>query len=188
MRPYSLAALALTLATPLHADDVSDRISGALAAYEAGDLKTTTSELAAATTALNQKKGAMLEAALPAAPGGWTREISTDYAAGLAMAGGGTGAEARYSGPEGQGVTLNYTMDSPLMAMMMGMFATEQMMAMMGKVVEVNGQKMLDQDNSMMVVIDGRILVQINGAETAQLIPLAETIDWAALAAFDAAQ
>ena len=181
-----LALVALLSAPAALADDVSDRLTAALAAYEAGDLRATTTELGGATTALSQKKGALLAAVLPATPEGWTREINEDYAAGIAMAGGGTGAEARYIDPDGNEITVNYTMDSPLLAMMIGMFANEQMIAMLGKTVEVNGTRMVDQDTGMTTVIDNRILVQINGDETAKMVPLAQTIDFAALAVFDA--
>lgn len=186
-RPFLTFALCAALLVPTHslADEVSDRLTAAMTAYEAGDLKTTSSELTAATTALSARKAALLEALLPPAPDGWTRDLSTDYAANLAMAGGGTGAEARYTDPEGTGLTITITSESPLMAMMMGMFATEQTMAMMGKVIDVGGAKMIDQDNSLLTVVDQRLMVTINGAETAKLIPLAEMIDFAALAAYD---
>jgi len=188
MSRFQLTALALSsfaLATPGVADDVSDSLTAALAAYDAGDLRTTTAQLAAATVAVSQKKTALLEAILPPVPEGWTREVNSDYSAGIAMMGGGTGTEASYSDANGNRISVNYTMDSPMLAMMIGMFASGQTMAMMGSTVDVNGVKMVDQDNSLVTVVDGRILVQINGDQTEKLLPLAKTIDWDALAAFD---
>lgn len=189
-RAIRLAALTLLPAIGLtsgiaSADEVSDRLQAAIAANEAGDLRTAGTEMAAAAKAMGDKKAALLNALLPAAPSGWTQTINSEYTATLAMAGGGTGTEARYDGPDGQYVTVNYLLDSPLMAMMMGMFGNPQMLSMMGKTVEVNGTTYLDQDNSLVTVIDQRIMVTVNGAETAALMPFAEAIDGAALAAFD---
>lgn len=188
MRSVSLVVLtfAALTAAPSFADDLSDRLAAAQAAYAAGDLRTTGVELAAANAELSRQKSALLDALLPPAPDGWTQTINTDYAASMAMAGGGTGAEARYDSPDGTYVTVSYLMDSPLMAMMMGAFGNPQMLAMMGKTVEINGVTLIDQDNSVITVLDGRIMVTLNGAETAKLLPIAETIDFAALAAFDA--
>jgi len=185
-RPVTALALALTaLALPAHADAVTDRIDAARAAYDAQDLKTAGAELAAASKAVAEMKARLLEAALPPAPDGWTRTINTEYQANLAMAGGGTGAEARYDATDGTSVTVNMMVDSPLMVMMMGMFGNPQMLAMMGKTVEVNGTTLLDQDNSLTTVVDNRIMVSISGAASEQLLPFAQGMDFAALVGFD---
>lgn len=179
-----LAGIAFTAPVAL-ADTVADRLQAALAANEAGDLRLAGDEMAAAAKAMAEKKAALLNALLPPAPEGWTQTVNAEYTATLAMAGGGTGTEARYDGPDGQYVTIGFLMDSPLMAMMMGMFGNPQMLSMMGKTVEVNGTPFLDQDNSLVTVIDQRIMVTLNGAETAVLLPLAQLIDYTALAAYD---
>lgn len=181
---FTLTALSL----PAFADPVTDRIDAARAAYEAKDLKTAGAELAAASKAIADMKAGLLAQSLPAAPEGWTQTINADYQANLAMAGGGTGAEATYSTQDGTTVTVNMMMDSPLMAMMMGMFGNPQMLAMMGKTVEVNGATLLDQDNSLTTVVDNRILVNISGATVDQLLPFAQAMDFTALAGFDAPQ
>lgn len=184
--------IALSLSTaipalPALADEVSDRLQAAIAANDAGDLKTAGAELAAANKALSVKKAALLNALLPPAPDGWTQTINEEYTQNLSLAGGGTGTEARYDGPDGAYVTVGFVMDSPMMAMMMGMFGNPQMLAMMGKTVEANGITLLDQDNSLVTVVDSRIMVTLNGAETEKLMPFATAIDYDALAAFDSA-
>lgn len=190
MRFLSAALLCAlpVLGLPAFADDFTDRLSAAQSAYEAGDLRTAGTELATASALLADQKSALLNALLPAAPDGWTQELNSEYAKSLAMAGGGTGAEARYDGPDGQSVTVGMVMDSPLMAMMMGMFGNPQMLAMMGKTVEVGGVTLLDQDNSLVTVVDQRIMVTFNGASTEQLLPFAEAVDFNAIANFDSAK
>lgn len=172
-------------AAPLLADTVSDRLKAAIAANDDGDLKTAAIELAAASTALSEKKAAILNKHLPAAPEGWTQTINTEYTQSLGMAGGGTGTEARYDGPDGSYVNVGFIMDSPMMTMMMGMFGNPQMLAMLGKTVEAGGATYIDQDNSLVTVVDNRIMVTLNGDDTAQLLPFANAIDHAALARFD---
>ncbi|NJS39074.1 MAG: hypothetical protein HC783_08725 [Rhodobacteraceae bacterium] len=87
MRLISTALLALGFALPALADDITPRLEAALAAQSAGDLKTLTAELAAATAAVNAERGKRLEALLPAAPDGMTQTLQADYMANLAIMG-----------------------------------------------------------------------------------------------------
>lgn len=181
----ALCLLSSLAASPALADEISDRLQAAIAANDAGDLKTAGAEIAAAAKALAARKAGLMTAALPPAPDGWTMTINEDYTQSLSIAGGGSGTEARYDAPDGSYVTINYVMDSPMLVMMMGMFGNPQMLAMMGKTVEANGTTFLDQDNSLVTVVDQRILVTLNGDDTEKLLPFAQAIDFAALAAFD---
>lgn len=183
----TLAAVALC-ALPLaaRADTVVDKLQSALDAYATGDLKTAALDIAMASGAVAMEKQARIVALLPAAPEGWTRAVNDEYTANLAMAGGGSGTEASYYDPRGNTVTLNITADSPMMMGMAGMFMNEQMLAMMGKLVEVPGAKLLAQDNSLTGLIDQRMLVTISGLPIDQMMPLVEQIDFVKLAAFDA--
>jgi hypothetical protein len=182
----ALFALGLFFAPPAQADETSDAIAAAQSAYAAGNLKATTEALQAASRAIAVAKGVLLNAALPPAPDGWTREDNTSIAEDFAAIGGGTGAEANYAAADGTTITINIMTESPIVNGMMGMFATEQMMALMGKVVELPGIKMIEQENSLLGIVDGRLLVQIDGAPVDQLLPLASQIDFEALARFDA--
>ena len=181
----ALLSLGLLIGPPVLADETSDAIAAAQTAYEAGNLKAAAEALQAATRAIAVTKGALLTAALPPAPDGWTREDNTSMAQDFAAIGGGTGTEAYYAAPDGTTIMINMMTDSPLVTGMMGMFATEQMMAMMGKVVDLPGVKMIEQDNALMGIVDGRLMVQIDGAPVDQLMPLASQIDYEALARFD---
>lgn len=182
--------LTLTLLSPLPAlaDQVTDHLQAALAANGSGDLKTAMAEINAAKLALGERKSALMAELLPPAPEGWTRSLNEDYANSLRIAGGGSGAEARYEGADGASVNINMVTDSPMLGAMIGMFGNTQMLAMMGKTVDANGATLLDQDGSLLTVVDQRILVTLNGATSDQLLPFAQIIDFAAIAAFDAAQ
>lgn len=182
----TLATLALCcLPFAAFADEVSDKLQSALDAYAKGDLKAASLDIAMATGALAQVKAERIKALLPAAPDGWTMTMNDDYTANLAMAGGGAGTEATYTDPNGSSLTLSITADSPMMMGMAGMFMNEQMLAMMGKLVEVPGAKLLEQDNSLTTLLDQRIMVSFTGMPTDQMMPLVEKLDFARLAAFD---
>ena len=181
----ALLSLGLFFAPPVFADAASDAIAEAQTAYAAGNLKAATEALQTATRAIAISKGTLLTAALPPAPEGWTREDNTSMAEDFAAIGGGTGTEALYIAPDGTTIKINMMTDSPMVTGMMGMFATEQMMAMLGKVVDLPGVKMIEQDNALMGIVDGRLMVQIDGASVDQLMPLASQIDFEALARFD---
>ena len=185
MRP-ALATLALcTLPFATFADEVSDKLQSAIDAYAKGDLKTASLDIAMATGALAQVKAARIVALLPEAPQGWTRSVNEEYTANLAVAGGGAGTEATYTDPNGISLTLSITADSPMMMGMAGMFMNEQMLAMMGKLVEVSGAKLLEQDNSLMTLLDQRIMVNISGMPADQMMPIVEKLDFVKLATFD---
>lgn len=187
LRKYAALTLcALALGGPAHADEVSDALAAALAAYQSGDIATTSQQMVMAEQALGRIQADKLTAFLPQAPEGWTRTDSPDFAAAFGMAGGGTGAEAQYTNADGsQSVTISYIADSPMVASMGAMLASPQMMAMMGKVVKVGDQALLSQDGSLSALVGNRVLFQGSGSE-AEMMALVEAIDFAKLAAFDA--
>lgn len=186
---FTLATTAFAALTPLaHADEISDALAAATTAANAGDLKTASSQLTSARTAIFMKQGALLEALLPPESDGLTRNLTPDFTQNLQFAGGGAGAEASYYDTDGNSMSLNITVDSPLVLPMLQMFGNEQMLAIMGKMVEIQGYKFLDQENGISALIDNRIYVQLSGRETEHLIKFMEKMDLAKLAAFDSAQ
>lgn len=182
---FSLAAFATAtlLAAPAHADAISDTIQSALDAYNAGDIKYATEELAFAQQQLQALKVDGLSAFLPEAPEGWTRTINTDMNAGLAIMGGGTGAEATYQGTDAS-FTLTITADSPMLGAFAGMFANSAMLAAMGTITRVGREKFVDQEGTLTGVLDGRILIQSQGAPVEVMVPVLETMDFATMASF----
>jgi hypothetical protein len=187
MRLLAATAVALGLAHPAFADDITPRLDAALAAQASGDLKTLAAELSAAVTAVNAERGRRLEALLPAAPDGMTQTVQSDYMANMAVVGGGTGAEASYATEDGSAyATVTYNIDTPVLAGMMAAFATPEMQALMGPQVELNGLSFIDQTSSMTALVDGRLMVTVNGSDPETIRKLTEAIDGAALMAFDA--
>ena len=178
----ALASVAL-LSGPALADEISATIQSALDAYNAGDVKYATEELAFAQQQLQMLKADGLQAFLPQAPEGWTRTENTDMNSGMAMMGGGTGVEATYTSPD-QTFTLTITADSPMIASFAAMFGNSAMMAAMGTITRVGREKFVDQDGSLSGVLDGRILIQASGAPVDVMVPMLEKIDFAALESF----
>lgn len=177
-------ALAALLAAPVagtaSADEISDTLQSALDAYNEGDLSYALEELEYAKQKMIAAKADNLTEYLPAAPDGWSREVNTDMNAGLAMMGGGVGAEAAYSGPDGD-VTLTIMADNPMVGAMSGMLANAAMMGM--KVERVGRQKFAIQDNTVQGLVDNRILVKGEG-DPATVLGLLETMDFRALGDF----
>ncbi len=181
LRPLSaIAALALA-ATSLAADEITDTLDSAKQAYEDGDVAYALEELEYARQQMLALKTDALSAYLPPAPDGWTREISSDMNAGLAMMGGGVGAEAEYSG-DGQSFTIRLMADNPMVGAMAGMIGNAGLMG--ATIVRVGRQKYMRQDDQMSALIDHRILVQAEGAPQEIMLPFLEAIDYRALSGF----
>ena len=182
MRPL-IAAIAMSLSTagPMMADEITETLQSAIQAHEEGDTQYALEELDYARQLLQAQKTDALVEFLPAAPEGWTREVDTEMNAGLAMMGGGTGAEATYQG-EGQRITVTIMADNPMVGAMGGMISNA---AMLGARVERLGrQKFMVKDGEVTGLVDNRILVKTTGGEVADMLALLETMDFRALGRF----
>lgn len=180
-------AFAIGATLPAAADDVSDALHAALDAYDAGNLAKTGESITLAMQGLGTQQSAMLAALLPAAPTGWTATPTTDFARGFGIMGGGARAETRYDKADrSQSFTLSFIADNPMVASMGAMLGNAQMMAMMGKVVKVGDQPLLQTDNNLSTLVNNRVLFQAQGAVTDVMLPLAQTIDFAKVGTFDA--
>lgn len=176
------AAVALCAAAPATADDITDALASALQAYEDGDVKYALEELEYAKQLLTAMKTDELVGFLPEPPEGWSREIDTDMGAGLAMMGGGTGAEAEYSKDGEEDFTVTIMADNPMVGAMAGMLGNAA--AIGAKIERVGRQKMMVQDGEITGLVDSRILVQAKGGETEIMLEVLKTIDYRALADF----
>ncbi len=172
----------------LRADDVTDSVDEALKAYKANDYATAAQSLDAAAQLVRQKRGELFKALLPAAPSGWTAEEASSQSAGAAMFGGGVTAERHYTKGDSS-ITVKLITDSPVMQgvmMMMGnpLFANSDG----GKLERIKGQKAIfknkDGNGSVNVVVNGTLLVQIEGSQVTDkdLHAFAEAIDYAKIA------
>jgi len=175
-----VAALALT-AAPLAADEITDTLQSAINAYEEGDVAYALEELEYAKQQMLALKTDALSGYLPPAPDGWSREVNSDMNAGLAMMGGGVGAEAEYSNGD-QSFTLMIMADNPMVGAMAGMFGNAHLMG--ATIVRVGRQKYMNQDGQMSTLVDHRILIQAEGADPDTMMPVLEAIDYKALSDF----
>ena len=161
----------LLLTTGLaRADEVSDALQAALTAYGNGDLATTSQQIVVAQQAMGKQQNALMAALLPAAPEGWTRTDTEDFAQGFAIAGGGTGAEATYANADGSvSFRMSFIADNPMVASMAAMLGSPQMA----------------QDNSSSTLVANRVLFQAQGATEDQMLPLVQLVDFTKVAGFD---
>jgi hypothetical protein len=172
------------LALPVQADEASDAIAAAGVAYEAGDLGAAAEALKAASTGVAQQRSAALAVFLPATVDGWTVEEDPSFAEGMAMIGGGVGAMKRYTREDGTQISLSVMTGGEMIGAMAQMFSSPEMLAMMGKVIEVKGVSFVDQGNSVMALIGEKVLVQAEGAAADQVLPLLEQVDLEGIAGF----
>jgi hypothetical protein len=179
---HLLISTALLLAPTLAlADVVSDSITAAADAYAAGDLPATSKALKAAMDDIGRQQGAVLAAFLPPAPEGFTRTDSADFAAGMAMFGGGSGAEAVYSKPDAS-FSISIMADNELVGGMLGMFSDPAMLAMMGTVETVADVNIVtSSDGSIMSIVGGRYMISAQGAAADVMLPVVKSIDFAKL-------
>lgn len=179
-------ALALLSPLPVLADAVSDAIAAAASAYDSGDMNNTAAQLITATKELVALQSGLLAAKFPPAPDGWTRSDNTSVTEGLAMMGGGAGAEASYSGPDGANVTLSAYADNMMVQSMASMLGNPATMALMGKTAVIGGVTFLDQDGDYSTLVNNRVLLQTQGGNGEMALKLLEQMDLSALGTFDA--
>ncbi len=175
----ALAALFLPL--PAQADDIVDALNAAIEAYEEGEIQDALAETAYATQLLNDLQSEGLANFLPDALPGWTREVSDQPATGLGFMGGGSAAEAEYTGPGGR-FTIMMVADNPMVGAMAGMLGNATVMATMGRIERINGESFLNADEELSGLIGGRVLIQANGADVDVMAEHLEQIDFDALA------
>jgi len=181
-RLVSTFALIAALGSPAAADDITETIQAALDAYQNGNIQVALEELAFARQMITEMKTQSLSAFLPEAPAGWTREIDTDMAAGMAMMGGGVGTEATYAG-DGHRLTITMMADNPMVQGFAGMLSSVGLLGGM-KPVRIRGERFLNQDGEIVGLVANRVLVQAAGAEQAVIVPILQTIDFDGLGKF----
>ncbi|PWK60839.1 hypothetical protein [Roseicyclus mahoneyensis] len=178
-----LAASALLLPLQAHADDITDALTAAIEAYEAGDIADALDEMAYAEQLLQGLQAQGLSALLPEALEGWTRTINAEAGNAMAVFGGGFSAEASYAGPGGN-FTLTLMADNPMVMQMGGMLGNRAMMAMMGEIVRINRENFVNQDGELIGLIGGRVLIQASGGAIDDMVAHVEQMDFVALQDF----
>jgi hypothetical protein len=165
---WALAASAILLLSPAvsRADDVTDKISEAAAAYQRADLPAAIAALDAAAGQLRQKRADALISLLPLPPPGWTADPTETSSLNAEMLGGGTSATRIYHNGDQQ-VTVQITTDAPMLqglaALVNGPLAASTGI----KAVQVGGRSIAytESDNGYMALIADKIIVKVDGGK-----------------------
>jgi hypothetical protein len=173
MKPHRIAAVALAVAAfvpAARADDITEQIESGKALYEKGDYAKAVSELQFAVNDIQKKVGEKYVQALPPAPAGW--EADEAEAQSGAMLGGGQTVTRRYreSGGDGQ-MTLNVTVDNPMVQAMSAMFSNPALIAAdpHAKRIRVGGENAVlkwdagNKSGDVSMVLGGRMMVNLEG-------------------------
>jgi len=184
IRPLAVAAMLAIAALPGAADEVTDSLDAARAAYDAGDLTRALEELTFAQSLLQAKRTEGFTAFLPPAPEGWARAVSTDASGAMALMGGGAQAEATYTSGAGS-FTLTIVADSPMVMAMAPMLSNPMLATAAGaKMHRIGDRRLVEVEDRLAALVDNRILVQAEGATVDLMMPVVEAVDFEALAAF----
>lgn len=181
IRTFAAAAALSAIASLAAADEITDTLQSALDAYNDGDLQYALEELEYAKQRMLAMKTDALTAFLPAAPGGWTREVNTEMNAALGMMGGGVGAEAEYSGG-GDSFKVTIMADNPMVGAMSAMIGNATMMG--AKIERVGREKFMVKDGTAQGLIDNRILVKAEGGDMDVMLETLGTMDFRELGRF----
>lgn len=168
-----LLPLLIAATTPYsaRADDITDQINEALAAYSRKDTQTAIVGLEAALNLLRQSRADTYGALLPAAPAGWTADTVETVSVGAALAGGGVGASRKYH-KGGDEVTVSILADSPLLQAMTAL-AASPIAALGGIRTEiVNGRRAIyiKDDGAFTTIVGDRILVRVEGRDQPEAV------------------
>ncbi|AGT11160.1 hypothetical protein [Paracoccus aminophilus] len=191
LRLATCLMIPLSLALPCagSADPVSDALNAAQSAYRSGDLAATGASLITASTELRRIETAKLRAALPDAPSGWSRQITEtgtdDSATAAATLLSGPSIEATYVNGDSDAFTLTYSADNPVAGTQSNAYGDPKLMALLGKVVDLNGVALLDQNDTVTAMLANRVLVQAEGMSFDKMRPVLERIDFKKLGSFD---
>ncbi len=180
----AIPAVALALVSvPARADEITDAIAQAQRAYQGGRMQAAQTALQEALQLLAQRAAAGLAAALPEPLPGWTADAADFNVAGVPGLFGGSGASRTYRNAEGQSVEIQVMADNPMIAQLGAVLSNPMLAAAIGRLVRVGDQRAIQQsDGDIQMLVDGRILVQVQGDAAAEAkLAYARAIDAARL-------
>jgi hypothetical protein len=153
-------------ASAARADDISDQIDKAAAAYRAHDTQAAVAALEAASNMLHQARADKLKAFLPLPPPGWNADPAETSAVSAAILGGGTSASRTYHNGE-QHVEVQITTDSPMLMGMAALLGSPMAAASGIKTVTIGGRPMsyTSNDNSYMTLVAEKVMVKVDGSK-----------------------
>jgi hypothetical protein len=152
-------------ASPANADDVSDQIDKAAAAWRAHDSQAAIVALEAAANLVRQARADLLTTLLPAPPPGWTADAAETGTVSAAMLGGGTSASRTYHSGAQQ-VHVQITTDSPMLQGMAALASSPLASAAGVRTVMIGGRSVAytATDNSYMALVGDKIIVKVDGS------------------------
>lgn len=162
--PAVAALLAIGLGSPARADQITDQIHQAEAAYTQRNLAAALTALSTASTLLRQLKAEVWKAVLPDPPPGWTAEDAKILTVGPAVFGGGTSTDRRYRRPGGT-VDISVIADSPMLqsvAMLLGagmLVSGSELLILDGQRASYNAS-----ENSLQAIVADKVLVKVQGS------------------------
>jgi hypothetical protein len=153
-------------ASAARADDISDQIDKAAAAWRAHDSQGAIAALEAAANLLRQARADALKTLLPVPPPGWTADPTETSAVSAAMLGGGVSATRTYHNGA-QRVEVQITTDSPMLQGMAALISSPLATASGVKTVMIGGRPMsyTESDNGYMTLIGNKIIVKVDGSK-----------------------
>ncbi len=180
-----LVALAVSLSC-VHADDVTDTVDDAMAAYKSGDFGKASEDLSYALDLMKQKRGDSLKAFLPEPLSGWSAEEAKSQTVGAAMFGGGTTLTRQYKKGDAA-ISIEIVTDSPLMQSMSAMIANPMFAASDGgEMIRINREKGIlkyskeDKSGEIIFLAGNKFMITVKGhggAERDDLLGYAKAID-----------
>lgn len=166
LRAITLCCVALAAFVPAaRADEVTDQINEALAAYQKKDMATALAALDAAANLMRQARGDAFKTVLPKPLPGWTAEDAEVNVVAAAIMGGGITASRKYR-KDDQQVEVEIIADSPIVQSMSAVL-NSPLMAMSGaSQVVIGGRRMayMKDDNAYVTMIADRVLVKISAS------------------------
>jgi hypothetical protein len=203
MFPKSKNALRVTIAifvtvmlcgasAPTLADEITDSINEGLEYYEEEDYAEAASSLDYAAQLIRQKRAERLQSLLPAPLSGWKAEDVESKAVPQAMFGGMVSASRQYR-KESSNITIEISVDSPVLQGMAMMFSNPAYAtADGGKLKKIKRQKAIikyrssNQEGDITIIVDRRLLVSVKGRKVGEedLIDYASAIDYKELKKF----
>ena len=158
-----LVLVGAALAAPAFADQVTDQISKALAAYQNHQPRAALAALDAAANTLRQARADALKELLPPAPADWIADPAQTSAVSAAMLGGGITASRTYHLGDEQ-VEVQYTTDSPMLMQMATLVDSPLGESPGVKTIKIGGRdtSYTAKDNSFLTVA-GKAIIRVQG-------------------------
>lgn len=179
----AFAIIAVMMALPAQADEVTDAMEAARKSYEAGNYNAASRALELASQLLVQKSASGLSSLLPAALPGWTaRDFEPSaFKTNVLMA---SAASRRYVEASGKQVDIAVTGDNALLGQIIQWTSSPKLLGFLGTVMTINGRAALQmRDGDVYIPIDNRYLVSVSGSANAdEKLAYANAVDTGAIA------